>query len=819
MSDEITGLNQWLTSPTTSIQEFEKAVQDALNTKRLSGTHVQNVTESGTRLLKYDRQIIDYLLTTLRSLPPKSTQRISLLYCTDALCRAVRSLWRRAAAATTTAGQQSPDGSAGAAAGQQVYDPRTKAAAQSFLENMETVVETFVAQLLAPGYVPPNATSDSNTTNANVGPGGVEVWVEGKEKMRKIIEIWRKNETFAGAVLDRLETLLKDLDRIQATRLVPGLAGLVGVGTGVGAAVQEGKGGPGGPGLSGPMAGTSSGVASLLSLLAAHSTPSTGTAGSTNASGKGTPPTGYPGLGMTPPTVSQPVSTPMSSFTPPAANPAAAGAPPPDFSKLLSTLTSQAATAAAGSPPILSPGAYSSFPATVGGGHTQSIPPPALDNALAKRDEIARRFATGGAMTPPGPAGVSGPPSRMSGYTSNNGSSVPPPSHSPSTSASGRQVPVHPDRAAFARAEPPQNRGWSNDNDEYNRAGPGPFYSRGNGYGGYRGASDGPRGGRGGRGGGRGGYSRDQGYESSCPSGYPPAREQHNFGPPATGAPIQSFEDAESNSRRYGIPQPSGGRESNQQMHGRAPLPPPQVGKDEFGRDTTAEEATATDQGGYKRPRSPAGEADREEGKRPKTDEPNNTPTPSSLANASGVTLETYDWKSFAPSDGTSWATLGEAWKRSNNGRDPTQQELMFAFMNHQMSASGTNGAGNSQQQQMMSMMMSQMMGGSSDSGNAGGGGYAPPQRSYRSHDDTHQQARVSWDEEDGPYANFGRAARGRGGGGNFRGGRGGRGGGRGGFGGGYGGGGYNDSYGGGDSEYGNASGLENSDAVVLGGN
>lgn len=114
---------------------------------------------------------------------------------------------------------------------------------------METVVETFVAQLLAPGYILPSVTSDSSSNaNVNAGPGGVEVWVEGKEKMRKIIEIWRKNETFASAVMDRLENLLKDLDRIQATRLVPGLAGLVGVGAGVGSGVQEGKGGLGSSG-------------------------------------------------------------------------------------------------------------------------------------------------------------------------------------------------------------------------------------------------------------------------------------------------------------------------------------------------------------------------------------------------------------------------------------------------------------------------------------------------------------------------------------------------------------------------------------------
>ncbi|KAJ9124822.1 hypothetical protein QFC24_003191 [Naganishia onofrii] len=609
----------------------------------------------------------------------------------------------------------------------------------------------------------------------------------------------------------------------------------------------------------GPSAGTSNGVANLLSLLAAHSTPPTGVAGATNVTAKGTPPTGYPPSGITPPTVyvlprsvifhislsadhaawlrTLPVPTTMSSFTPPSINHTASGAPPPDFSKLLSTLTSQAvanAGVSAGSPPILPPAAHPSFLATGGGAYAQSVPPPSINNALAKRDEIARRLAPGGTMTPPAPAfpsGNTGSPSRMPGYSSHSEPSMPPPGHSPSTSTSGRQLPVHPDRAAFARAEPPQSRGWSNDNDEYSRAGSGPSYSRGGGYGGYRGASDGPRGGgRGGRGGGRGGYSRDFGYDSSRSTGYPPAREQHGYAPPTAGAPIQSFEDADSNTRRYGMPQSSGGQESSQQMRGRAPLPPPQAGKDEFGRDMTAEEAAQADQGGYKRPRSPIGAAGREDGKRPKTEgtmapgdaqgpSHGNPPAPSSSASTSGTTLETYDWTSFTPSDGTSWATLGEAWKRSNNGREPTQQELMFAFMNHQMSASGAGGAGNSQQQQMMSMMMSQMMGGSSDSGNTSGGGYAPPQRPYRSHDDTHQQARVSWDEEDGPYANFGRAARGRGGGGGFRGGRGGRGGGRGGFGGGgYGGGGYNDSYDG-DNEYGNASGLEASDAVVLGGN
>jgi hypothetical protein len=33
-------------------QEFQNALHDALESKRLSGTHVQRLTESGTRLLK-----------------------------------------------------------------------------------------------------------------------------------------------------------------------------------------------------------------------------------------------------------------------------------------------------------------------------------------------------------------------------------------------------------------------------------------------------------------------------------------------------------------------------------------------------------------------------------------------------------------------------------------------------------------------------------------------------------------------------------------------------------------------------------------------
>nr|GFD58488.1 hypothetical protein [Tanacetum cinerariifolium] len=67
------------------------------------------------------------------------------------------------------------------------------------------------------------------------------VWTEGTDKTRKILEIWRKNSTFATHVLDEVEGLVKAFEGAGAKRLLPGLERLVSA-SGQTAAVNGGSG-------------------------------------------------------------------------------------------------------------------------------------------------------------------------------------------------------------------------------------------------------------------------------------------------------------------------------------------------------------------------------------------------------------------------------------------------------------------------------------------------------------------------------------------------------------------------------------------------
>jgi hypothetical protein len=108
------------------------------------------------------------------------------------------------------------------------------------------------------------------------------------------------------------------------------------------------------------------------------------------------------------------------------------------------------------------------------------------------------------------------------------------------------------------------------------------------------------------------------------------------------------------------------------------------------------------------------------------------------------ITLETFDMTTFDPTSADSWSALGEAWRNTNQGAEPTPQGLMMFIASK--TAAMTGGMG--------------MNDGAGDDHGAGGG-WAAGQQQAPMNDDTHHQVRGSWD--DGPYADFGRSSRGRG--------------------------------------------------------
>ncbi|EIW67679.1 hypothetical protein TREMEDRAFT_74479 [Tremella mesenterica DSM 1558] len=140
----------------SSLQAFESLLSTTILAPRLSGSKVQELTKLSNQLANQDSQLVTAFYKLNKGLPPCSQARISSLYVFDAIAREARKN-------VDKAGKGRPVG---------------------LLVKMEGVVDSWVEGMLQDGK------------------GGV--WAEGREKTRKIIDIWSKTTTFPQPTLERL---------------------------------------------------------------------------------------------------------------------------------------------------------------------------------------------------------------------------------------------------------------------------------------------------------------------------------------------------------------------------------------------------------------------------------------------------------------------------------------------------------------------------------------------------------------------------------------------------------------------------------------
>ncbi|WVQ73288.1 hypothetical protein IAR50_002856 [Cryptococcus sp. DSM 104548] len=147
----------------TNLKEFTTLLSTTINAPRLSASKVTTLANSAQFLATEAQQIIAVFYKLNSSLPPASQARVSSLYVFDAIARACKG------------------------------KPKEKAeggerARAKMLSKLEGVAASWVKGM----------TDD----------GKRGVWVEGKEKTRKVIDIWQKHGTFSQSCLDDLRTRL-----------------------------------------------------------------------------------------------------------------------------------------------------------------------------------------------------------------------------------------------------------------------------------------------------------------------------------------------------------------------------------------------------------------------------------------------------------------------------------------------------------------------------------------------------------------------------------------------------------------------------------
>ncbi|KAI0317157.1 hypothetical protein OF83DRAFT_174914 [Amylostereum chailletii] len=138
--------------------EFEPALKEVVNAKRISASRMKDVTDMGLGLMQHDTQLVSVLYRTHKSC--KSQPKIHSLYVVDSLARAARRY----------ADKHGQTGDANASPG----------TCATFMLKLENVLDGFFQEMTAPN-VP-----------------------EGKEKSKKILDIWTKNRTFPAGVVKRL---------------------------------------------------------------------------------------------------------------------------------------------------------------------------------------------------------------------------------------------------------------------------------------------------------------------------------------------------------------------------------------------------------------------------------------------------------------------------------------------------------------------------------------------------------------------------------------------------------------------------------------
>ncbi|KAE8538913.1 hypothetical protein D1P53_005281 [Cryptococcus gattii VGV] len=146
--------------------EFHSLLQDTLAAPRLSASKVTHLSRLALHNVAHDHAIVTTLYKLNAALPSASQSRISSLYVFDAIARAAKSAVNKGVGKGRT-------------------NERGKGTQASLLLKLEGVVASWVDGMI------------------DDGKGGV--WVEGREKTRKIVDIWQKGSTFPQPCLDELK--------------------------------------------------------------------------------------------------------------------------------------------------------------------------------------------------------------------------------------------------------------------------------------------------------------------------------------------------------------------------------------------------------------------------------------------------------------------------------------------------------------------------------------------------------------------------------------------------------------------------------------
>ncbi|KAF6761677.1 hypothetical protein DFP72DRAFT_1031110 [Ephemerocybe angulata] len=152
----------------SGVEQFESLLKELVLAKRLSGTKLTKLTEIAMQCIEHDTQLVSILYRLHKSLP--SSNKVSSLYVFDALARAAKSLVNKRG-----------------------DEPGPVGNAASFLAKLGGVVDGLYQDM----------------QNASIP--------EGKEKSKKVLDIWIKGSTFPPDVLSRLGGILKGADKASGT--------------------------------------------------------------------------------------------------------------------------------------------------------------------------------------------------------------------------------------------------------------------------------------------------------------------------------------------------------------------------------------------------------------------------------------------------------------------------------------------------------------------------------------------------------------------------------------------------------------------------
>ncbi|KIJ55579.1 hypothetical protein M422DRAFT_151875, partial [Sphaerobolus stellatus SS14] len=146
---------------------FESTLKEVVTAKRLSASRMNSLTDIALNCMENDTELVSILYRTHKTLGP--TSKIHSLYAFDALARAARSKVNKLG---LTGDINSENGNCA-----------------TFLLKIDGVLDGLI--------------QDMNTLGTP----------EAKEKTRKILDIWTKNNTFPPSVLNRLAELAKDAQK------------------------------------------------------------------------------------------------------------------------------------------------------------------------------------------------------------------------------------------------------------------------------------------------------------------------------------------------------------------------------------------------------------------------------------------------------------------------------------------------------------------------------------------------------------------------------------------------------------------------------